>query len=112
MKALFAPVLLTLLCAAALPVVAQNHAASHAAPPASAPAKVPMADGTVRKIDKVNQRVTLAHGPLPNGMPGMTMAFRVKDPAWLDRMKEGQKIRFATEEIKGELTVVRFEPAA
>jgi Cu/Ag efflux protein CusF len=108
MKALFAPVLLTLLCAAALPVVAQNHAANHAAPPA----KVPMADGTVRKIDKVNQRVTLAHGPLPNGMPGMTMAFRVKDPAWLDRMKEGQKIRFATEEIKGELTVVRFEPAA
>jgi len=108
MKALFAPVLLTLLCAAALPVVAQTHAAT----PASAPAKVPMADGTVRKIDKVNQRVTLAHGPLPNGMPGMTMAFRVKDPAWLDRMKEGQKIRFATEEIKGELTVVRFEPAA
>ena len=72
---------------------------------------MPLADGLVKKIDKANRKVTLSHGPLPNGMPAMTMIFRVKDAAWLDQMKEGQKIRFATEEIQGELTVVRFEPA-
>ena len=71
----------------------------------------PLSDGLVKKIDQANKKVTLSHGPLPNGMPAMTMIFRVKDAAWLDQMKEGQKIRFATEEIQGELTVVRFEPA-
>lgn len=112
MKTPLPSVLFTLMAALCTPpAFAQTHPASHAAPVATAPAAQAMAEGSVRKIDKVNQRVTLAHGPLPNGMPAMTMAFRVKNPAWLAQMKEGQKIRFATEEIQGELTVVRFEPA-
>ena len=74
-------------------------------------AAVPMTDGVVKKIDRQKGNVIISHGPLPNGMPAMTMPFRAKDPAWLDQLKEGQKIRFATEEIQGELTVVRFEPA-
>jgi len=41
-------------------------------------------------------------------MPGMTMAFRVKDAAWLDKVKEGQKIRFA---IDGTMTIIRLETA-
>lgn len=111
MKRCFAPALTIFFSAfVSAPVTAQTDHSGHGAMPATA-AAASLADGLVKKIDKVNQRVTLAHGPLPNGMPGMTMAFRVKDPAWLDKMKEGQKIRFATEEIKGELTVVRFEPA-
>jgi Cu/Ag efflux protein CusF len=40
----------------------------------------------------------------------MTMAYKVKDVAWLDKMTAGQKIRFATDPKGGDMTVVRFEP--
>ena len=76
-----------------------------------APAK--LVDGQVKKIDKTAGKLTLAHGPLTNlGMDtAMTMAFRVKDAAWLDQMKVGDKIRFMAEDASGVLTIVRFEPA-
>ena len=69
-----------------------------------------MVDGTIKKIDRSTGKVTLAHGALVNlGMPAMTMAFRVNDIAWLDQMKEGNKIRFVAGNINGVITVVRFE---
>ena len=76
-------------------------------------APVKLVDGQVKKIDKTAGKVTLAHGPLTNlGMDmAMTMAFRVKDAAWLDQMKVGDKIRFMAEDINGVLTIVKFEPA-
>ena len=43
-------------------------------------------------------------------MPAMTMAYAVKDAALLDGLKEGQKIRFATDP-KDSMTVLRFEVA-
>ena len=42
-------------------------------------------------------------------MPAMTMAYRVKEAAWLDKMKPGQKILFAAESAEGVMTLVRFE---
>ncbi len=70
-----------------------------------------MVDGTVKKVDKSAGKLTLAHGPLMNlGMNmNMTMVFRVKDAAWLDEMKEGDKIRFVADKINGAFTVVAFE---
>lgn len=68
-----------------------------------------MDDATVKKVDVTKSTVTLAHGALSNGMPAMTMTYRVKDPAWLEKMAAGQKIRFAAEPIDGGMTVVRFE---
>lgn len=82
----------------------EGHGAMHA--PAAA---APLTEGVVKKIDKASGKVTLAHGPL-NGMPAMTMAFPLKDAAWIGSLKVGQKIRFAAEDINGALTVVRFEP--
>jgi Cu/Ag efflux protein CusF len=41
----------------------------------------------------------------------MTMTFRVKDPAWLKKMKDGDRIRFIADMVKGELTVVAYEIA-
>lgn len=73
-------------------------------------ATAPLTEGLVKKVDKVGQRVTLSHGPLPGGMPAMTMAYRVKDAAWLDQMKEGQKIRFAADPADGGMSMLRFEP--
>ena len=44
-------------------------------------------------------------------MPAMTMVFRVKDAAWLDRMPVDSTIRFQADSINGVLTIVRFESA-
>jgi Cu/Ag efflux protein CusF len=71
-----------------------------------------LSEGTVRKVDKAAGKVTVAHGPLTNlKMPAMTMVFRVKDAAWLDRMPVDGKIRFQADSINGVLTIVRFESA-
>lgn len=77
----------------------------------TASAASPMTDGLVKKVDKPGGKLTISHGPLPNGMPAMTMSFRVKDAAWLNQLKEGDRIRFATDTINGAMTVVAFERA-
>lgn len=66
-------------------------------------------DGLVKKVDKAGGKLTVSHDALPNGMPAMTMAFKVKDASWLDKVKAGQKIRFASENINGAMTIVRLE---
>jgi uncharacterized cupredoxin-like copper-binding protein/Cu/Ag efflux protein CusF len=71
-----------------------------------------MTAGVVKKVDKGAGKVTIRHGPIVNlGMPKMTMVFRVKDPAMLDLLKEGDKILFVAEKVDGALTVMRFESA-
>jgi Cu/Ag efflux protein CusF len=41
----------------------------------------------------------------------MTMPFRVKDPALLERIKTGDKIKFAIENEDGKLMIVDIVPA-
>lgn len=96
------------------PGVAGEHdghvAAMHAQPQAGA--KAAMTDAVVKKVDKSAGLVTLSHGPLENlGMPGMTMAFKMKDPAWAGKLKAGDKIRFMAELVGDTFTMVRYEPA-
>lgn len=75
-----------------------------------AAAQPPLADGEVRKIEKERGRITLRHGEIKNlDMPPMTMVFRVKDPAMLDQVKEGDKIGFTAEKIGGQYTVTGIE---
>ena len=78
--------------------------------PTQQKADSPMNEGMVKKVDKSKGTVTLAHGPM-NGMPAMTMAYKVKDAAWLDQLQTGQKIRFATDPADGGMTVAKFELA-
>ena len=40
----------------------------------------------------------------------MQMAFRVKDPSLLERIKVGDKISFAADMVDGAFTVTRIEP--
>jgi Cu(I)/Ag(I) efflux system protein CusF len=56
-------------------------------------------EGEVRKIDEAAGKITLKHGPIKNlGMDqGMTMTFRVKDPAMLKEVKVGDKVEFEAE---------------
>lgn len=81
-----------------------GHGATHANA-----AQAALVDGLVRKVDKAGGKLTISHDALPNGMPAMTMAFKVKEAAWLDKVKDGQKIRFASDNINGTMTVVRLE---
>ncbi|MBL8381260.1 MAG: copper-binding protein [Burkholderiales bacterium] len=77
---------------------------------AAAPAAGALADGEVRKIEKERGRITLRHGEIKNlDMPPMTMVFRVKDPAMLDQVKEGDKIGFTAEKVGGQYTVMSIE---
>lgn len=110
-----ASLLVALMTILAAPAMAASEHAGHGAMPShtAAPAASKMVDGQVKKVDKAAGKVTLAHGPLANlgmDMP-MTMVFRVKDAAWLDQMKEGDRIRFMADNVNGAITVVQFERA-
>lgn len=77
---------------------------------AAAAAAASLTEGVVKKVDKAAGKITLSHGPLENlGMPGMTMAFAVKDPAWLERYKPGDKVRFVADHVNGVYTVVQMD---
>jgi len=79
---------------------------------AGALAQAPLSDGEVRKVDKAAGKVTLRHGPIPNiDMPPMTMVFQVKDATLLDRVKAGDKVKFAAEKDGSSYTVTAMEVA-
>ena len=68
------------------------------------------AQGEVRKVDKAQGKITLKHGEIKSvDMPPMTMVFKVKDPAFLDRVKQGDKVEFSAEKIDGEYTITGLE---
>ena len=92
--------LFTALCAAMLTVAAFAQAA------------LPSVEGEVRKVDTDAKKITLRHGDIPNlEMTGMTMVFRVSDPALLTKLKPGDKVRFTADKVDGALTVLTIEPA-
>ncbi len=68
--------------------------------------------GEVRKVDKDAKKITIKHGPLQDlDMPAMTMVYRVKDPAMLDQVKAGDKVKFQAEKVDGTLIVTQIAPA-
>ena len=80
--------------------------------PAAGTQAVALTDGEVRKVDKDAKKITIKHGPLANlDMPAMTMVFQVKDPAMLDKVKAGDKVKFQAEKIGGAFTVTQIEAA-
>lgn len=53
------------------------------------------AEGEIRRIDRDQGKITIRHGPIDGlDMPGMTMVFRVQEPALLDRAAVGDSVRF------------------
>jgi Cu/Ag efflux protein CusF len=87
--------------------------AADAPPPAAAGASAAtLTDGEVRKIDLEAKKLTLKHAEIKNlGMPGMTMVFQVKDPAMLEKVKAGDKVRFTAEKVNGAYTVTTLDVA-
>ena len=111
----------TLLTIATLLTVAgAAQAAGHAGAPmaaASAAATttksdLPLADGEIRKVDMESKKITIKHGEIKNlDMPGMTMVFGVKDPAILDKIKAGDKVKFSAEKAGGAIVVTDIQIA-
>ncbi|MCW5772585.1 MAG: copper-binding protein [Rhodospirillaceae bacterium] len=78
----------------------------------AAHAETPPVDGEVRKIDAAQGKITLKHGPIKNlDMDGMTMVFRVKDPAMLKGLKPGDKVKFEADRVDGRITIIKLEKA-
>lgn len=78
----------------------------------SASASSAVTEGEVRRVDKEANKLTIRHGPIANlDMPAMTMVFQVKDPAVLEQVKPGDKIRFVAEKVDGAYVASRIEPA-
>lgn len=102
-----------LLGAAASIAPAQEHAhGSHEAPAAQPAAAAELVDAEVKKIDRDAGKITLRHGELKNlNMPGMTMAFRVRDAAMLDGVKTGDQVKFSADRVNGAITVVQLQLA-
>jgi Cu(I)/Ag(I) efflux system protein CusF len=90
-------------------VIAQDKAAPVQA--VTTVAKTPeMADGEIRKIDRESKKITIKHGEIKNlEMPGMTMVFQVKDPAMLDKVKVGDKVKFSAEQLNGAIVVTDIQ---
>ena len=69
--------------------------------------------GEVKKIDETAGKITLKHGPIKNlGMDqGMTMVFRVNDPAMLKQVKVGDKVEFEADNGASGYTVMKIQKA-
>jgi len=87
-----------------------DHDAHHPAPAAANASSEALTTGEVRKVDPDTKKITIRHGPIENlGMPPMTMVFQAADPALLEGLKAGDKIRFRAEYPGGAYMVTRIE---
>jgi len=87
---------------------------ANGATPATGAAKTHAAEGTVVSADSKAGLATITHGPVPSlKWGGMTMEFKVADPALFAVLKAGAKINFElAEEKPGDWAVVRASPNA
>lgn len=92
---LSAPLVASLLAAAlVVPAAADNH----------------LVAGEVTKIDGSAKKITIKHGEIKSlDMPPMTMVFQVADPAFLTKVKAGDKVRFSVERVNGAMTVTGID---
>jgi Cu(I)/Ag(I) efflux system protein CusF len=74
-------------------------------------AQEPAISGEIRKIDENAGKVTLKHGPAKSlGMEeGMTMVYRVKDPAMLKQVKVGDQVKFEAGSADGGYVVTKLQ---
>jgi Cu/Ag efflux protein CusF len=68
-------------------------------------------DGTITKVDTSAGKITIKHGPIKkfDMEDGMTMVFRAQDPAMLQAVKAGDKIKFDAENVNGQFVVTKIQ---
>jgi Cu(I)/Ag(I) efflux system protein CusF len=72
----------------------------------------PLVSGQVTKVDPSAKKITIRHGPIKNldmNEKNMTMVFAVQDPALLQQVKPGDKIKFAADRVNGVITVTAIQ---
>ena len=86
---------------------------SVAVQPKAAAAQSAMVNGQVTKIDASAGKITLKHGPIKelDMEDGMTMVFRAQDPAMLNAVKPGDKVKFEADRVNGQFTVMKIQKA-
>jgi len=68
--------------------------------------------GEIKKVDTAQGKLTIKHGDIKNlGMPGMTMIFKVNDPAMLGGVKAGDAVQFVVERKDGALVITELKKA-
>ncbi|EKS38601.1 copper-binding protein [Afipia broomeae] len=77
----------------------------------TASAQTAPVEGSVVKIDESAGKITLKHGPIKklDMDEGMTMVFRVQDPAVLKTVKVGDKVKFDADRVNGQITVTTLQ---
>ena len=102
--------ILAAVAAASMPALA-DQTRGDPNPMVVATAHETMSDGEIRKVDSAAKKITIKHGELKNlDMPAMTMVFQVKDPAMLNSVKAGDKVKFRADKINGAFTVIEIQP--
>ena len=74
-------------------------------------AQAALIDGQVTKVDASAGKITIKHGPMKkfDMEDGMTMVYRVQDPAMLTDVKAGDKIKFDADQVNGQFIVTKLE---
>ena len=115
LKTLILTTVFTLACAASPGVLAQANMAGGKMGEMKmeqSAATVEMTDGEVRKVDKDAGKITIKHGAIKNlDMPAMTMVFQTKDPTILDKVQQGDKVKFKAAMAGSAMVVTEVEVA-
>jgi Cu/Ag efflux protein CusF len=73
------------------------------------PSDEPLARGRIVAVDPARGRITLEFRPIPQLLPeGGTRIFSVKEPAWLEGLRPGDKLRFEVERDGGGYVITRI----
>ena len=114
-------VLTAVLTAAALPARAQGHShEGHDQQAESADAATPSSQdwipAEVRRVDVVQQKLTLKHGDIRHlDMPGMTLPFMLEpcvvSASQLSAIKAGDRVEVRIESRDGAPTIIELRPA-
>ncbi|MGZ5159628.1 MAG: copper-binding protein [Burkholderiales bacterium] len=67
--------------------------------------------GVVKKVDAKENKVTVAHEAIKSlNWPAMTMSFKVKDKAVLDKLAENRKVEFDFEQRDRDYVITSVKP--
>jgi len=92
------------------PSAAQQGGMQKVSDSTHAPDGRPWAEAEVRRVDTRNHKISLRHGDIRNlDMPPMSMVFKVQDPALLEGLKAGDRIRFTADQVRGDYTVMLLQ---
>lgn len=81
-----------------------------AAAVAQAPPRLGPNEGQVLEVDREAREITIRHGYLPElDMDPMSMVFKVANPALLDGLKKGDRVRFKPGLLEGRFAVMSIE---